>query len=98
MSEAEVVPLAPRPDEAALGERERELRAALDLRDAGPVEFLDVLQVLKDSHIVFGPKSVLETNLRHGCQMAIAGFLVLIVCDWPFGLLDSGTATLRCKL
>ena len=44
MSEAEVVPLAPRPHEAALGERERELRAALDLRDAGPVEFLDVLR------------------------------------------------------
>ena len=33
----------------------------------------------------------------HGCQMAIAQFLESI-CVWPFGLLDHGPATLRCKM
>ena len=32
----------------------------------------------------------------HGCQMAIAGFQ--IVCVWPFGLLEYGSPTLRCKI
>ena len=31
-------------------------------------------------------------DVRHGCQMAIAR------CVWPFGLLDYGSATLRCKI
>ena len=44
MAEAEVVPLAPSPNEAALGERERELRPTLDLRDADPVELLPRLR------------------------------------------------------
>ena len=33
----------------------------------------------------------------HGCQMAIAGYF-RIVCVWPFGLLDYGSAMLRCKI
>ena len=37
-----------------------------------------------------------EDIIRHGCQMAIAGFLES--CVWPFGLLDYGSATLRCKI
>ena len=40
VAQAEVVALAPRPDEAAPRERQRELRAALDLRDARPVQLL----------------------------------------------------------
>ena len=32
---------------------------------------------------------------RHGCQMAIASFSF---CVWPSGLLDYGSATLRCKV
>ena len=43
---------------------------------------------------------VLEPNwtggLRQGCQMAMPDFK--IVCIWPFGLLDYGSATLRCKI
>ena len=31
----------------------------------------------------------------HGCQMAMD---FKIVCVWPFGLLDYGSATLRCKI
>lgn len=34
-------------------------------------------------------------NTRHGCQMAIARF---VVCVWPFGLLDYGSAKLSCKI
>ena len=40
VAQAEVVALAPRPHQAAPGERQRELRAALDLRDARPVQLL----------------------------------------------------------
>ena len=36
--------------------------------------------------------------LRHGCQMAIARILDQILCVWPFGLLDYGSAMLRCKI
>ena len=35
-------------------------------------------------------------RLHHGCQMAIARFEIL--CVWPFGLLDYGSAVLRCKI
>ena len=34
---------------------------------------------------------------RHGCQMAIVRFLDRSL-SWPFGLLDYGSATLRCKI
>ena len=40
VAQAKVVALAPRPHQAAPGERQRELRAALDLRDARPVQLL----------------------------------------------------------
>ena len=37
-----------------------------------------------------------SSSCMHGCQMAIARFY--IVCVWPFGLLDYGSAMLRCKI
>merc|ERR1712024_217633 len=43
------------------------------------------------------PLPVVLNNQAHGCHMAIAGFF-RIVWDWPFGLLDYGSATLRCKI
>ena len=39
----------------------------------------------------------IKSHLRHGCQMAIARFN-RIIRVWPFGLLDYGSATLRCKI
>ena len=47
-------------------------------------------------HEPIQPSKLIKTAcvqfLRHGCQMALA------ICVCPFGLLDYGSATLRCKI
>ena len=58
--------------------------------------------------IIPGPGNKNAHRYRHGCQMAIAGFLdcvlgpsgmyISVDVHWSFGLLDYGSATLHCKI
>ena len=43
-------------------------------------------------------REIAKASVCHGCQMAIARFLYHIICVWPFGPLDYGSAPLRCKI